>query len=324
MKSKNSPFLGEIRHQMHAQNYAEATIKSYIGWILRFILHNNKRHPRDMGREQVEHYLAYIATDRHCSIATQKQALNALVYLYDKFLKKPLGKLYIKKARKPKRLPVVLSVGEVNALLDHLHGVYHTCALLMYGGGLRLMECLRLRIKDIDFERRQVTVRGGKGDKDRTTLLPIDAIKPLQRQLALAGKYHQQDLATGKANVWLPNALARKYPRAPSEWGWQWLFPASGYCTDKYTGEIRRHHIHQKSLQRAISQAVQAACITKAATAHTLRHSFATHLLETGTNIRVIQELLGHRNISTTMIYTHVMTHGTTGLQSPADLRHAK
>jgi integron integrase len=244
--------------------------------------------------------------------------------LYNRFLIKPLGTLTIKKARKPKRLPTVLSVSEVNALLENLTGVYLTCALLMYGGGLRLMECLRLRIKDIDFERKQITVRGGKGDKDRTTMLPLSAIKPLQRQLALAGKYHQQDLANNKANVWLPNALARKYPNAPAQWGWQWLFPASGYCSDKYTGEIRRHHIHPKSLQRAIKHAVHAAHINKPASAHTLRHSFATHLLETGVNIRVIQDLLGHQNINTTMIYTHVMTHGTTGLQSPADLRMAQ
>ena len=314
-----SPFLNEIRYKMHSQNYSESTINSYIRWIRSYIIYHKKQHPRNLNRGHVEQYLSYLAAERYCAVSTQKQALNAMAYLYNKHLVQPLGRLDIKKASKPKRIPAVLSKQEVERLLSNIDGSYHLAVSIMYGSGLRLMECLRLRIKDIDFERRQITVRGGKGNKDRSTILPTSMVKPLQRQIAKAGQYYQQDIAEGKANVWLPNALARKYPNAPKEWGWQWLLPASGYCVDKYTGELRRHHLHPKTVQRKIKQAVQDAKIIKQATAHTLRHSFATHLLESGVDLRAIQELLGHSDISTTMIYTHVASAASTRTVSPAD-----
>ena len=323
MKKNKSPFLNGIRTKMHAQNYSERTIKAYVDWIYRFIQYHKKKHPRDMDRQHVEQYLEYLAVKRYCAVATQKQALNAMAYLYNKYLIQPLGQMNIKRASKPKRLPIVLSINEVQRLLNNIDGQYHLAALIMYGSGLRLMECLRLRIHDIDFERRQITVRGGKGNKDRTTILPTSAVKQLQRQIAKAGDYYQQDIADGKANVWLPNGLARKYPNASKQWGWQWLFPASGYCVDKYNGELRRHHLHPKTLQRKIKQAVNSANITKQATAHTLRHSFATHLLEAGTDLRTIQELLGHSDISTTMIYTHVSAAASSRTNSPADIINA-
>jgi integron integrase len=247
-KKYKSPFLNDVIHKMHASNYSDRSIKAYLGWIYRYIKFHKNKHPREMSSEHVEAFLNYLAVNRHCSVGTQKQALNALAYLYNRFLIQPFGNLKIKKASKPKRLPVVLSKQEAEHVITNLDGIYKLAGLLMYGSGLRLMECLRLRIKDIDFERREIMVRGGKGDKDRTTILPVSAVKLLQRQIARSGEYHQIDLANGKANVWLPNALSRKYKNAPKEWAWQWLFPASGYCADYHTGEIRRHHIHHKTV----------------------------------------------------------------------------
>lgn len=314
-----SPFLNDIIRKMHASNYSDRSIKAYLGWIFRYIKFHKNQHPRDLNREHIELFLSHLAVDRCCSVGTQKQALNALAYLYNKFLMQPMGQLTIKRASKPKRLPVVLSRNEVTALLDNLDGVYKLAATLMYGSGLRLMECLRLRIQDVDFERREIMVRGGKGDKDRMTILPASTVKLLQRQIAKAGDFYQIDLAAGKANVWLPNALSKKYKNAPKEWGWQWLFPANGYCADYHTGEIRRHHIHSKTVQRRIKQAANSAGIIKRATCHTLRHCFATHLLEDGADITAIQELLGHSEISTTMIYTHVACAAAHRISSPAD-----
>jgi integron integrase len=298
------------------------TEEAYVGWARRFILANGKRHPRTMGAREVEAFLTHLANAGHVAVSTQNQALSALLFLYREVLQIELPWMEnIQRAKRPRRLPVVLSREEVAALLAEMEGVTWLMASLLYGSGMRLMECLRLRVQDVDFVRREITVRRGKGGKDRRTMLPAMIIDALQGQLAEARRVHERDLAAGFGAVWLPDALARKYTHAAREWAWQYVFPAGSRSTDPRTGVTHRHHVDESLLQRAVKLAVRRARIDKAATCHTLRHSFATHLIESGYDIRTVQELLGHKDVSTTQIYTHVLNRGGHGVQSPLD-RH--
>lgn len=296
------------------------TEEAYVGWVRRFILANGKRHPRELGAREVEAFLTHLVMHGQVSASTQNQALSALLFLYREVLQIDLPWMEnIRRAKKPERLPVVLSREEVAALLAEMHGVTWLMASLLYGAGLRLMECVRLRVQDVDFVRREITVRQGKGGKDRRTMLPAMIVDALQGQLAEARRVHERDLAAGFGAVWLPDALARKYPNAAREWAWQYVFPASSRSIDPRSGVKRRHHLDETVLQRAVKQAVRRARIDKPATCHTLRHSFATHLIEQGYDIRTVQELLGHKDVSTTQIYTHVLNRGGRGVLSPLD-----
>jgi integron integrase len=305
---------------MRARHYSRRTEKAYVGWIRRFIIFHGKRHPDQMGEAEVGAYLSKLASEDKVSSSTQNQALAALLFLYQQVLERELEWLGgVVHAKRPKLVPVVLTRGEARELLARLRGpVWLVCALL-YGGGLRLLEALRLRVKDIDLEQREITIRRGKGAKDRRTVLPSALVDPLRSHLAAVEREHEAELIAGGGRVALPEALMRKYPTAPSEWSWQWVFPATRAYTDRDTGEVRRHHLHETVIQRAVRQAAIAARIAKPATPHTLRHSFATHLLEDGYDIRTIQELLGHKDVSTTMIYTHVLNRGGRGVRSPLD-----
>lgn len=312
--------LDQVRARIRRLGLSIRTEEAYVGWVRRFVLANDKRHPRDMGRREVEVFLTQLAMHGHVSASTQNQALSALLFLYREVLQQELPWMEnIRRAKKPERLPVVLSREEVAALFAEMNGVTRLMAALLYGAGLRLMECLRLRIQDVDFVRREITVRQGKGGKDRRTMLPAMAVESLQNQLAEARRVHERDLAAGYGEVWLPDALARKYPSAAREWAWQYVFPASSRSIDPRSGVERRHHLDEKVLQRAVKQAVRRARIDKHATCHTLRHSFATHLIEDGYDIRTVQELLGHKDVSTTQIYTHVLNRGGRGVVSPLD-----
>jgi len=296
------------------------TEEAYVGWVRRFIFANDKRHPRELGAREVEAFLTHLAMHGRVAASTQNQALSALLFLYREVLQQELPWMEnIRRAKRSERLPVVLSREEVAALLDEMNGVTWLMASLLYGAGLRLMECVRLRVQDVDFVRREITVRQGKGGKDRRTMLPAIIVDALQGQLAEARRVHERDLAAGFGAVWLPNALARKYPNAAREWAWQYVFPASSRSIDPRSSVERRHHLDETVLQRAVKQAVRRARIDKPATCHTLRHSFATHLLEAGHDIRTIQELLGHKDVSTMQIYTHVLNRGGRGVLSPLD-----
>jgi len=288
--------------------------------VKRFILFHGKRHPRQLGAPEITAFLNHLATQRRVTPSTQNQALNAIVFLYRRVLGSDVPELGgLVRARKPRRLPVVLTRREVLALLEELSGTQHLVASLLYGSGLRLLEALRLRVKDVDFERGEIVVRQGKGRKDRVTPLPDTAIPALREQLARARKVHERDLAAGFGSVRLPGGLERKYRSASREWGWQWVVPALRRHRDPRGGVERRHHLHETAVQQAVKQAVRAAGITKPASCHTLRHSFATHLLERGVDVRTVQELLGHRNLNTTMIYVHVLNRGALGVRSPLD-----
>ncbi|HEB90289.1 MAG TPA: integron integrase [Deltaproteobacteria bacterium] len=305
---------------MRLRHRSPRTEAAYWGWIVRFILFHDRRHPREMGAPEIAEFLSMLASERKVSASTQNQALCALVFLYREVLEKKLGPLDdLVRARVPRSLPVVLSVREVSALLDRLEGTHRLMATLLYGSGLRLLECARLRIKDIDFEARHVVVRSGKGNKDRITLLPDRLRNDLPAHLDRVREQHQRDLRAGAGHAALPHALARKYPGASREWPWQWIFPATRIYTDRETGQRHRHHLDASVLQRAVRRAVLEARIPKKAGCHTLRHSFATHLLQAGTDIRTIQKLLGHADLRTTMIYTHVVESGPFGVTSPAD-----
>ena len=296
------------------------TEEAYVGWVRRFILANGKRHPRELGAREVEAFLTHLAMHGRVSASTQNQALSALLFLYREVLQIDLPWMEnIRRAKKPERLPVVLSREEVAALLAEMNGVTWLMASLLYGAGLRLMECVRLRVQDVDFVRREITVRQGKGGKDRRTMLPAMIVDDLQGQLAEARRVHERDLAAGFGAVWLPDALARKYPNAARDWAWQYVFPACSRSVDPRSDVERRHHLDETVLQRAVKQAVRRARIDKPATCHTLRHSFATHLIEQGYDIRTVQELLGHKDVSTTQIYTHVLNRGGRGVLSPLD-----
>ncbi len=273
-----------------------------------------------MGEREISQFLSSLAVREKVSVSTQNQAFNALLFLYREVLKIDLQTLEgIVRPRRPVRLPVVLTRNEVALILENLHGMQWLLVSLLYGSGLRLMECLRLRVKDIDFEKNQITVRDAKGKKDRITMLPAKVKMPLAEQVKRVRKQHESDLQQGKGNVELPYAIARKYPNAMKEWGWQWVFPATRFYFHRESGRFRRHHYHPSALQRAVKDAVRRTGIAKPASCHTFRHSFATHLLEAGYDIRTIQELLGHSDISTTMIYTHVLNRGPRCVQSPID-----
>jgi len=312
----SSPFLNEVIAAIRVRHYSIRTEKTYVGWIRRFILFHGKRHPAGMGATEVGEFLTHLAVAGNVAASTQNQALNALVFLYKAVLDRPLGDLHgVIRAKKPQRLPVVLSREEIAGLLRHLEGSHWLAACLMYGSGLRLMECVRLRVMDIDFDHQAITVRGGKGAKDRV----VSLTDTLKRHLSSVRNIHAKDLADGYGEVWLPHALARKYPNAAREWGWQYVFPASRRSTDPRSGIIRRHHLDESSLQRAVKIAVRKAGIRKPASCHTLRHSFATHLLERGMDIRTVQEQLGHKDLRTTQLYTHLLRRGGNAVVSPLD-----
>ena len=305
---------------MRPRHYSRQTEKAYVAWIRRYILFHGKRHPLEMGAPELTRYLSSLAVEGNVAASTQNQALSALLFLYREVLEQEVPWLDdVVRARRPVRLPVVLTRDEVRAVLRQLTGTPRLMAILLYGSGLRLLECARLRVKDIDFGRNQIIVRAGKGDKDRTTTLPTIISVELARHLDVVKKQHDLDLRQGAGWVELPWALARKYPNAGREWAWQWVFPATRFYVDRVTGQRRRHHLHESVVQRAVKDAVRLAGIPKRATCHTLRHSFATHLLEDDRDIRTVQELLGHRDVSTTMIYTHVLNRGPAGVRSPAD-----
>jgi len=302
------------------KHYSIRTETQYLQWIRRFILFHDKRHPRDMGAAEVEAFLTHLAVEGQVAAATQNQALSALLFLYREVLGINLPWLDgVVRAKLPQRLPVVLTRQEVCSLLDRMNGLHGMMARLLYGTGMRLMECVRLRVKDVDFEQSEIVVRDGKGAKDRVTMLPQSLIRPLQDHLRWRRQLFDDDKATGRAAVYLPNALDRKYPNAETDWAWQYVFPAAGFSVDPRSGEERRHHVDEKALQRAVKKAVQASGMAKLATPHTFRHSFATHLLQSGYDIRTVQELLGHADVATTMIYTHVLNKGGRGVTSPLD-----
>jgi integron integrase len=309
-----------VREAIRARHYSRRTEQAYWYWIRQFIFFHGKRHPAQMGAAEVTAFLSWLATERDVAAATQGQALSALLFLYQLVLGTRLPWLdELVRAQRPVRLPTVLSEAQVRRLLDALEGGARLMAGLLYGAGLRQIECLTLRVKDVDFAYRQILVRDGKGSKDRVTMLPEGLVQPLQAHLGKVRALHQRDRKEGYGEVFLPHALARKYPRAAREWGWQYLFPSALRSADPESGAVRRHHVHPDTLGRAVKRAARAAGIVKPVTCHTLRHSFATHLLERGYDIRTVQELLGHSDVSTTMVYTHVMNRGARGVKSPLD-----
>jgi integron integrase len=315
-----SPLLEQVRTVARLRHLSLRTEESYVQNIRRFILFHGKRHPAEMGADEIRAYLAHLAVEAGVAASTQNVALSALLFLYREVLRIELPQIDdIERAQKPARLPVVFSRDEVRRLLAELEGLHHTMASLLYGSGMRLMECVRLRVRDLDFTYGQISVRDGKGGKDRRTMLPRSLHEPLRAQLDAARALHRRDLADGFGAVYLPDALARKYPSAQREWGWQYVFPAARRSVDPRSGQVRRHHIAEDGLQKAVREAVRRAGITKGGACHTLRHSFATHLLEQGYDIRTVQELLGHTDVRTTMIYTHVLNRGPHGVRSPLD-----
>jgi len=309
-----------FREAIRARHYSRRTEETYWYWIRWFIFFHGKRHPAQMGGAEVSAFLSWLATERNVAAATQNQALSALLFLYKHVLGQDLPWLAdLVRAQRPVRLPTVLSEAEVRRLLDQLHGGPRLMMGLLYGAGLRQIECLTLRVKDVDFAYRQIVVRDGKGGKDRVTMLPENLVQPLQQHLGKVRALHQRDLKEGYGEVYLPYALARKYRRAGREWGWQFVFPSGNRSADPESGVIRRHHVHPDTVSRMLKRAARAAGIVKPVSCHTLRHSFATHLLERGYDIRTVQELLGHSDVSTTMVYTHVMNRGARGVKSPLD-----
>lgn len=317
---KPPKLLDQVRDKLRVKHYSIRTEQTYVDWIKRYIFFHGKRHPKDMGASDIEAFLTHLAVVGKVAASTQNLAKSALLFLYREVLEIKLPWLdNITQAKAPKRLPVVLTVGEVQAVLSRLSGTHLLIASLLYGGGMRLMEAVRLRVKDVEFERREIVVREGKGFKDRVTMLPEAVIASLQMHLAKVKALHDEDVAQGLGEVYLPFALDKKYPHAGGEWGWQYVFPSKKLSVDPRTGSTRRHHVDEKGVQRAVKQAVRDAGLTKPATPHTLRHSFATHLLQSGYDIRTVQELLGHSDVSTTMIYTHVLNKGGKGVVSPLD-----
>lgn len=313
--------LDQLRTALRVRHASDRTEETYVYWVRRFILFHGKRHPRELGPEAIVAFLNDLAVEQHVAASTQNQALNAIVFLYRRVLDRDVPELErLVRARRPKRLPVVLTREEVRAVLARLDRSPKLVASLLYGSGLRLLEALALRVKDLDFQAHEIRLRDGKGRRDRVVPLPDALVPLLEAHLGKVRALHQRDLALGFGEVPLPDALARKYPNAAREWGWQWLFPATSRFLDPRTGRERRHHLHETAVQRAVRSAVAAAGIAKHATCHTLRHSFATHLLTSGYDIRTVQELLGHASVRTTMIYTHVLNRGGLGVRSPLDL----
>jgi integron integrase len=312
--------LDQVSEVMRFKHYSLRTEQTYREWIKRFILFHGKRHPRKMGAPEISRFLSDLAVRGRVAASTQNQAFNAILFLYREVLHLEMGQIEnVERAKRPARLPVVLSKEEAQRVLSGMTGTFQLMAKLLYGAGLRLMECVRLRIKDVDFEMNQILVRDGKGFKDRVTVLPESLKLALQAQLARVKLLHEQDLRDGNGTVYLPYALERKYPSANREWAWQYVFPAAGVSRDPRSGAVRRHHVGEQGLQRAVKEAVRLAGINKPASCHSFRHSFATRLLENGYDIRTVQELLGHASVVTTQIYTHVMKKGGLGVRSPVD-----
>jgi integron integrase len=312
--------LDRLREAVRLRHYSRRTEEAYATWVRRFIVFHGKKHPSQMGGDEIGGYLTYLAVERKVSASTQNQALSALLFLYRQVLRLDPGAVdHVPHAHSPMRVPVVLSVDEVRAVLAQLTGVPRIVVALLYGAGLRLQECLDLRIKDLDFDRSQIVVRRGKGQKDRRTMLPASLRARLTAHLGDVRRQHHSDLSEGLGRVTVPAALERKYPNAATEWSWQFVFPAARICRDQRFGPPSRYHLHESVVQRAVTAAVRRAAIAKRASCHTFRHSFATHLLEDGYDIRTVQELLGHADVSTTMIYTHVLNQGALGVRSPAD-----
>ena len=312
--------LDLVRKGIRTRHYSRRTEMAYVGWIRRFIFFHGRRNPAEMGTPEVARYLTSLAVEGHVGASTQNQAFSALLFLYREVLQRELAGLdEVVRAKRPVRVPQVLSRDEVAAILRQIRGTSRLMASLIYGAGLRVLECARLRVKDIDLPRGELTVRDGKGGKDRRTVIPQRLVPALSAHLDRVHRRHEANLREGAGSVALPGALDRKYPTASREWGWQWVFPAARPYVDPSTGARHRHHLHESALQRTFKEAVRAAGISKPATCHTLRHSFATHLLEEGYDIRTIQELLGHSDVATTMIYTHVLNRGGRGVRSPLD-----
>ncbi|RLE36023.1 MAG: integron integrase [Acidobacteria bacterium] len=312
--------LDRVHEVARVRHLAYRTEQSYVNWIKRFVLFHDMRHPAQMGKIEMEGFLTHLAVRDRVSASTQNQALSAILFLYKHVLNQKLPWLDdVIRAKRPKRIPIVLSRSEITRLFVHLDGTPRLVAGLLYGSGLRLMEALRLRVHDLDFDYGQILIRDGKGGKDRHTVLPSGLIPDIKQHLVLVESIHHSDLERGEGQVKLPSALARKYPTRATAWGWQWVFPSPTFSSDPRDGMVRRHHLYHQRIQRAVSHAVRAAMLNKTATCHTLRHSFATHLLEDGYDIRTVQELLGHKDVKTTMIYTHVMNNGRCGVISPLD-----
>jgi len=317
---KQSRFPDLVREVIRTNQFSYSTEKTYVNWIYRFIIYHQKRHPRDMGDREVAEFLSYLAVERRVSASTQNQALNALAFLYKKVLKVPLDSLEFKPAKIGKRLPVVLSREEAKAVLKNLQGEYHLMASLLYGSGLRLTECLNLRVKDMDFELNEIVVRGGKGDNDRRTVLPSGLREHLGRQVEKVRiRLEENLLLEGFAGASMPEALERKFPNAAKELAWQYIFPSRKPAIDILSGKLKQHYRHESFLQKAVKKAILKSDITKPASCHTFRHSFATHLLEDGYDIRTVQELLGHKDVRSTMIYTHVLNRNKFNVHSPLD-----
>jgi len=315
-----SELMTQMSAALRSRHYSRRTEQAYCLWVRRFIRFHGIRHPADMAEPEINAFLTHLAVEGQVSASTQTQALSALLFLYRRVIGREVGELTdLVRARKARRLPVVLTRDEVKAVLAQLDGDTRLMASLMYGAGLRLMECLRLRVLDLELTRGEIVVRDGKGGKDRVTMLPRTLKPALGAQLRSARAVHEHDLADGWGRVVLPDALTRKYPNAPADWRWQWVFPQQRRWKHLQTGEQGRHHVHESIIQRAMKEAVGSAGIVKHATCHTLRHSFATHLLEAGYDIRTIQELLGHKDVRTTMISTHVLNRGGQGVRSPID-----
>ncbi len=317
---KQPKLLDRVRDAIRVRHYSRLTEKSYTYWIRFFIRFHKMRHPREMGEDEVGQFLTFLAVKRNVAASTQNQALNAIVFLYRHVLDQPLGLIQnATRAKRPKKIPVVFSHDEIYRILEHMDGKAALITRLLYGAGLRVMECLRLRVKDIDFDRKEISVRNGKGGKDRVTVLPLSLINELQSCIRHTKLIHDCDLTEGYGEVSLPCALQRKYPSAGHELAWQYIFPSAHRSSDPISGKIKRHHIFPDSIQRKIKRAMRMAGIHKHGSCHTFRHSFATHMLEKGYDIRTVQELLGHSNVNTTMIYTHVLNRGGRGVVSPID-----
>jgi integron integrase len=313
--------MDQVRQVLRYHHYAYRTEQTYCDWIIRYIrFFGSKKHPRDMGKAEIDAYLSYLAVEQKVSASTQRQALNAIIFLYRQVLDQPIdGQIEPTRAKRHPRPPVVMTKSEVKRVLAHMHGIHLLMAKILYGSGLRLMECIRLRVQDLDFERNLIYVRAAKGNKDRTTLLPKSIQPEMREQLEKVKRLHDEDLAQGYGEVYLPDALARKYPHASREFRWQYVFPSKKRSVDPRTGGERRHHVLESGLQKAVKLAVDRAGITKRIGCHTFRHSFATHMLEDGVNIRVVQELMGHADVKTTEIYTHVMEKDIAATLSPLD-----